>query len=199
MFESPEQRVCDQARATRKNGCLSEHELEAIKRQVEDGCQGELCREQDGKVDVETDIGTVEEEINDVEDGIGDTERDLREEHQVIVEQFKKIVLEGRTGDDIIFKKVDKKVLKVQTEGVNEVIKYLKSKSITETNNLIRAASVWVATQTGLNKAEHRKKNKPRWKRRIEGDIKRQEEKRSQLSGKGSYGRTGIEEKMQIE
>ena len=171
MFESPEQRVCDQARATRKNGWLSEHELEAIKRQVEDGSQGELCREQDGKVDsetVETDIGTVEEEINDVEDGIGDTERDLREEHQVIVEQFKKIVLEGRTGDDIMFKKVDKKVLKVHTERVNEVIKYLKSKSITETNNLIRAASVWVATQIGLNKAEHRKKNKPRWKRRIE-------------------------------
>ena len=46
MFKSIEQRVCDQARAVRKNGWLSELELEAIKRQVEDEFQGELCREQ---------------------------------------------------------------------------------------------------------------------------------------------------------
>ena len=36
LFESTEQRVCDQARAIRKNGWLSQLELEAIKRQVED-------------------------------------------------------------------------------------------------------------------------------------------------------------------
>ena len=66
----------------------------------------------------------------------------MSEEHQVIVEQLKQVVVEGRTGDGIMFKKVDKKFLKVQTDRVNEVIKYLKSKSITETNNLIRAASV---------------------------------------------------------
>ena len=44
----------------------------------------------------------------------------------------------------IMFKKVDKNSFKVQTDRVNEAIKYLKSKSITETNNLIGAASVWV-------------------------------------------------------
>ena len=82
-------------------------------------------------------------------------------------------MVEGRTGNGIMFKKVDKKVLKVQTDRVNEAIKYLKSKSITETNNLTGTASAWVAERIGLKKAEHRKKNEPRWKRRIEGDIKR--------------------------
>lgn len=79
----------------------------------------------------------------------------------MIVEQLKEIMREGRTCDGIMFKKVDKKVLKVQTDRVNEAIKYLKSKSITETNNLIRAASVWVLEQLGLKKAESigRKKN----------------------------------------
>ena len=43
LFESTEQRVCDQARAIRKNGWLSQLELETIKRQVEDEFQGELC------------------------------------------------------------------------------------------------------------------------------------------------------------
>ena len=54
-------------------------------------------------------------------------------EHQAIVEQLKKIMVEGRKGDSIIFKKKDQKVLKIQTNRVNEAIKYLKSKSITET------------------------------------------------------------------
>ena len=91
---------------------------------------------------VETYFGTVEEEINDAEDSIGDTEGVLIEEHQAIAEQLKKIIMKRRTGDSVIFKKVDKKVLKVQTDRVNEVIKYSKSRSITKKNNLNRAASV---------------------------------------------------------
>ena len=68
----------------------------------------------------------------------------MSEQHQAIVKQLKKIMVKGRTSDDIMFKKVGKKILKVQTDRLNEAIKHLKSKSITETNNLIRAASVWV-------------------------------------------------------
>ena len=45
ILESAEQHVYDQARALVKNDRLSELELEAIKRQVEDESQGELCRE----------------------------------------------------------------------------------------------------------------------------------------------------------
>ena len=104
MFESTEQCVCDQARAIRKNGWLSELELEAVRRQVEGEFQGEFCREQDVTVDVETvetDVGTAEEEVNVGEDSIVDTELDFSEEHQAIVELLKKIMVEGRTGDDI--------------------------------------------------------------------------------------------------
>ena len=39
-----------------------------------------------------------------------------------------------------MFKQVDKKTLKVQTDRVNEAIKYFKSKNNTETNDLIQAA-----------------------------------------------------------
>ena len=42
LSESTEQRVCYQARTIRKNGWLSQLELEAIKRQVENEFQGEL-------------------------------------------------------------------------------------------------------------------------------------------------------------
>ena len=150
MFESTEQRVCYQARAIRRNGWLSEPELKAIKRQIEDESQDDLWEGQDVTVEAETveiNVGTGEEEINDAEDSIGDTEGE--------------IMREGRTCNGIMFKKVDKKVLKFQTDRVNEAIKYLKSKSITETNNLIRAASVWIAEQLGLKNAERRKKDEP--------------------------------------
>ena len=73
----------------------------------------------------------------------------------------------------LCLRKWTKKVVKVQTDRVNEAIKYLKSKSITKTNNLIRAASVWLAEQMRLKKAKHRKKNEPKWKPRIQGDLKR--------------------------
>ena len=49
----------------------------------------------------------------------------------------------------------------------------LKAKSITETNDLIKAASVWVAEQIGLKKRDYREKKKPRQKRRIEKHIKK--------------------------
>ena len=72
-----------------------------------------------------------------------------------------------------MLKNVGKKVLKVETDRSNEAIKYLKYKSFTETNNLIRTAIVLVAEQIGLKKEEHRKKNEPRWKHMTEWDIKR--------------------------
>ena len=152
MSGSTEERVCAQARIIRKNVCLSEDES-----------QSELCRKQDVAVDVETleaNVARVEAEINDAEDSVGDTEGNLSNEHQIIVKQLKKIAVEGRTRDGIMSKKVGKNVLKIQTYRVNEAIKYLKSKNITETNNLIRAAGVCVIDQIGLKKAEHRKKNK---------------------------------------
>ena len=59
-------------------------------------------------------------------------------------------MLKGKTSDGIMFKKVDKKTLKIQTDRVNDAIKYFKSKNITETNDLIKAANVWAAEQIGL-------------------------------------------------
>ena len=67
-------------------------------------------------------------------------------------------MLQEKTSDGIIFKKVDKKTLKVQADRVNDMIKYFKRKSITETNDLIKAASVQVVEQIGLKMRDYRKK-----------------------------------------
>ena len=110
---------------------------------------------------------------NNVIDSVDHTTYNLNDEHRKIVEQLNEIMLEGKTSDGIMFKKVDKKTLKVQTDRVNDAIKYFKSKNITETDDFIKAVSVWVAEQIGLKKRDYREKNEPRWKRRIEGEIKK--------------------------
>ena len=153
LFESTEQRVCDQARAIMKNGWLSQLELEAVKRQVEDEFQGEFGEDAATGVEtvenedmveneamVENEVESVAEEIVNVGevninfiDSVDDTRHTLNDKHRKIVERLNKIMLEVKANDGIMFKKVDKKTLKVQTDRVNETIKYFKSKNITET------------------------------------------------------------------
>ena len=179
MFESIGQRVCDQTRAIRENGLLLQVELETIKRQVEDEIQGEFAEDAAKEVEtvehkdaaenedmVENDVKSVAEEIvnveevnNNVIDSVDDTRHNLNDEHRKIVERLNEIMLEGKTSDGIMFKKIDKKTLKVQTDRVNDAIKYFKSKNITETN-LIEAASVRVAKQIGLKKRDYREKKR---------------------------------------
>ena len=96
--------------------------------------------------------------MNDAEDNTGNTEGDLSEVHRANVKQLKEIMVGKRTGDGIMFEKVDNKVLNVQTDRVNEATKYLKSKCTTEMNKLIRAKNVRVEEMIGLKKAEHRDK-----------------------------------------
>ena len=69
---------------------------------------------------VENEVESVAEEIVNVEkannnatDSVDDTRYTVNDEHRKIVEQLNEIMLEGKTSDGIMFKKVDKKTLKV--------------------------------------------------------------------------------------
>ena len=93
-------------------------------------------------------------------------------ETQLIIAQLNKILAGGRNTDGISFKKVDMNTLNRTTAKVNRVIELIETKNITQTNNLIKAAGVWVADQLGLKKYEGGKKKDPWWKRHIEEDIK---------------------------
>ena len=110
---------------------------------------------------VAEEIVNIEEVNNNVIDSVDDTGHNLNDEHQKIVERRNEILLEGKPSDDIMFKQIDKKTLKVQTDRVNDTIRYFKSKNITETNDLIKAASVSVEEQIGLKKRDYREKNEP--------------------------------------
>ena len=79
---------------------------------------------------VDDEVGSVAEEIVNVEevnniviDSADDTRHTLTDEHRKIVERLNEIMLKGKTSDGIIFKKVDKKTLKGQTDRVNDATK----------------------------------------------------------------------------
>ncbi|XP_063591307.1 uncharacterized protein LOC134768408 [Penaeus indicus] len=189
-FESTEQRISDQARAIRKNGWLSELVFEVIKRSVIEEEEREANNDvEDGREQVDNenlmDVDVEENMVNDVNVEENDhqnggfvtkdrmLENILSESQREIVENLREIHVEKKTAEGISFKKVDKNKLKREMNRVNQVIRHIETKNITETNELIKAATVWVGEQLGLKKTEFRAKKAPRWKRRIEDDIKR--------------------------
>ena len=123
--------------------------MEAIKRQVEDAFQGEFG--EDAATEVETvenentaenedmvenevesvaeEIANVEEVNNNVIDSVDDTRHNLNDEHRKIVERLNEIMLERKTSNGIMFKKVDKKTLKVQIDELMMRLSILKAKA----------------------------------------------------------------------
>ena len=222
MFETTEQRLYDQARAIRKNGWLSELELEMIRRKIEneaqlvvDGIVAEVNVTDDGimggvNMDLRLDEiggegdGIMNEPIDVVD--VGEHYDDISQENGNMVAELKQIILEGRTSDGIIFKKVNKRSLRAQTERVNSVMNFVKMKNITETNKLLNAASVWVADQMGLKRFEINRKKEPWWKWRIEHDIKSlkhdihllHRESKGELGNKTQWKLKHLEEKYRV-
>ena len=70
-------------------------------------------------------------------------------------------------------KKANQRQLEEITNKVNKVIDKKTTRTITETNNLINAASIYVAKKLGLKQNTEKQSKIPWWQRRIERDIKR--------------------------
>ena len=84
--------------------------------------------------------------------------------------------------------------------------KLIDTGNITQTNDLIRAASVWVAEELGLKRIAWMENNEPNWKRRIEGDSKRlrqdlnllERERKGELGKRRSRKLKDLEEKYRV-
>ena len=82
----------------------------------------------------------------------------LDEETKLIIAQLYKILAGGRNTDGNSFKNVDMNTLSRTTAKVNRVIELIEIKNITQANNLIKAAGVWVVDQLRVKKYEGGKK-----------------------------------------
>ena len=155
-----EQRLCDQARAIRKNGRLSDLEFENIQRMIE--AESEVVNESIEYVEenqTERDILRTSERNEQIGDDSDETINNVAanvekwdEKKQLIIAQLNKILAGGRNAGGISFKNVDMNTLNRTTTKVNSVIELIETKNIIQTNNLIKVEGVWVADQLGLKK-----------------------------------------------
>ena len=185
-----------------------------IRRKIEDESQLVSTMDEGNENEVNMDL-----RLNDIEDkgdgqvieaievvDVEENDDEMSQENKQIVERLKQIILQGRTSDGILFKKVNKRSLRAQTESVNSVMKFVKTTNITETNKLISAASVWVADQMGLKKFEIGWRKEPLLKRRIENDIKNlkhdinilHRESKRELGSKKNWKLKDLEEKDRV-
>ena len=79
--------------------------------------------------EVAEEIVNADEVNNNFIDSVDDTSHNLNDKHRKIVERLNEIMLEGKTSDGIMFKKVDKKTLKVQTDELMMRLSILKAKT----------------------------------------------------------------------
>ena len=201
LFESTEQRICDQARAIRKNGWLSELEIEVIKRKINQEETGDTNVQ--GLGDATTDENMENDEVQqeegefDMQDEPGNDANskelnDISEEDRRLISEILELSKSGE-NNPVNFKKANRRQVEEITNRINKVIDKIPTRTITETNNLINAASMYVAKELGLKQTTQKQSKMPWWQRRIEGDIKRirkdinllEREKRGELRKSG--------------
>ena len=181
-FTSTEQRIADQARAIRKNGWLTDMELEGIKRKV---LNDDI---QEGQANVErqdlnlTMYSEESNEVNNIEEKPADDSchweqirqyPELNDDENGILNRLLEIMSNKEYTEITSFKKIDRWKLNIITQKVNKVCTYIETDNITQTNSLLRAASTLVGEILGLTiRGRIYQQKEPWWKRRIERSIK---------------------------
>ena len=76
-------------------------------------------------------------------------------------------LLKSRGNNPVNFKKAKQHQLEEITNRINKVIDKIPTRTITETNNFINAASVYVAKEVGLKQTRQKQSKMPLWQKRI--------------------------------
>ena len=159
-FESTEQRVCDQARAIRKNGWSSEVETELLKRliEVEDGTEkiesGSIFENEDTTGEVENvNISTQQRDMDNENDTVrllNIEERDgLSVEDELLIAEIIEVYISDEKIN-VSFKRANQQQFKNIVKEVNTVMDKIPTSTKTETNNLAYVVCMYAAKKLGI-------------------------------------------------
>ena len=104
----------------------------------------------DGSVN-EDKIQQEEVELDSQNGNGGDMEIDMSEEDRRMITEMLRSLKSGG-NNPVNFKKANRRQLEEITNRVNKILDKLPTRTITETNNLINAVSIYVATELALKK-----------------------------------------------
>ena len=196
MFVVTEQRLGDQNSQIIKKQWLSELELEAIRKSIDDAEYGQVGNvieggstgrtledDEDRQADAiaidnvtnrQGDEGTggqlTNEYVNEIHPDTGYDETSLIEEEKLLMEKLKEFGGQQRERLPTL-KGVDSKKLKEAVNKVNAVLGKVQVKDITHVNDLIYGGAALVTEVVGMRRK--RKENKePWWRRRLEDQVR---------------------------
>ena len=179
MWEIDEKNLMNQIRMIKSKGWVTNIEIEAIRRKIENEGRDEVnegtIKESDNTADFYDEKGDInhadsanEEPIRIVENVLSESERDrlLRLREALEGDDF------GKT--EVNLKYGDKEKIKEEVIKMNKVLEHVKITGFTHYRNVIQAAMRIVGEELGMNKSNAKKKKEPFWKRRILRDLSKQ-------------------------
>ena len=172
----------DQVRMIQRKGCLSQLQLEEIKRRVESG-ENNVEAQQDvpNRTGTEPLQKVTEQYIaqNEECDWRGEENSEIlinydnidTLEKQTILEKIVELMKEDNLPSPQNFRRIDRVILKEKTKLLDEVIDSVQTSNITEDNKLVKCGAFAITQLLGIKEIKNKKKEKPFWKRRIQSNI----------------------------
>ena len=188
-----EQRLLDQIRVIKTNEYFSKVELEVIKMQVKNRNNEKMpvSEQQDNKlseqgINTENDETSEQERPEQLEAESESTQNgadfatskfyiltdpELTEEQLEMIKIICELPRKKKKITNVSFRNADRKKLREITGNVNNVLEYIMTVDVTETDNVINAVAVHVSQRLGLKQRKDEVSQEPFWKRRIQWDI----------------------------
>ena len=174
IFKITEQQLCNQARAIKTNGWLSELEHDEIKQKINNHIN--IPQEEDVNEDpVQVQNGISQEApangCSELVEQIENIAHDCNDDEQLVLQKLKDYLSGVKEIKPFSLKSKDKKQVKKRAQEVNQVIDRIPTRDITEDNSLICAGAAVVCEEFQSNVEGKRDNTEPMWKRRIKKRI----------------------------
>ena len=187
MFLTTENYLTGQLRQIKGNKWITDVEWEAIQRKlrVDNGIENEESQNNNndvstGRHEIKTFEYTNSKPISEMEDtdysillDVGNDVGNMEEEDAALVDRLKEMLDKEEIMPSVNHRLIEFWKVRKETEKLNKILKYLPTSNITETKNLITAASLLVGEMVGVKPTNRNNRKEPWWKKRIEGDIAR--------------------------
>nr|XP_054761414.1 uncharacterized protein LOC129267815 [Lytechinus pictus] len=170
LFPTSEQRLADQVRVIKRNELLTEVEREGIRRNVYEPVrdeQEEVLRP--GREEQTEATAQFQSKLDPTTNRLDEEQEEIK----MILLEIKEGLTQGERPTPPNLKRIPREKLLIETQKVNDVIKFITSDSIEDTNDLIYAGAVLVTERLCVRKQENTRKHcLPPWKRRLDNQIK---------------------------
>ena len=177
-FQTTSQRLADQVRTIMKKGWFSELEIIEIHQKINDQERGNNTLP--GISNINKQKQPIQNEPPTSENGNptqpnttqqNNLELTLTQEQKLVLRNLKRILNSEKTTL-LSLRNIEWRIVKAETNKVNQVLTCISTNNLTELNELIYAGAKLVCEKIGIPSKITKEKSKPGWEFRLETQIK---------------------------